>query len=253
MKKVVVLSMAFCLSVTLFSQRNDNNEYWNSWRYTAKEGMQQKFEEAAAKKTAMFNTTSETAIVTYRFITGSNSGSYMRIEARKSPSDYDKDRSAEGNYWRDNVGKYVAKNGGQVRWQLLESNSLNYDPKNPAPPAKYVRMVTFNIKADKVRSFRRWIYRAHKVMEKRGNKSPRMLFRLVSGGNRNQFLLAVPYESHKRTEASQEHENTWREDYYELFGWGTMEEDGQNFDASLEFWGEEVETLQLVPSMSTKL
>ncbi|WP_372974540.1 hypothetical protein [Muriicola sp.] len=253
MKKAVVFLMAFCMSAHLFSQRNDNAEYWNTWRYTAKEGMQQKFEEAAAKKTAMFNTTPETAIVTYRFITGPNSGTYMRIEARKSPADYDKDRSAEGNYWRDNVSKYAANNGGQVRWQLLNGGTINYDPENPAPPAKFVRMVTFNVKADGVRAFRRWMYRASKVIEKRGNKNPRMLFRLESGGNRNQFVLALPYESHKRTDPPRENENTWREDYNELFGWGTFEEDGENIDASFEFWGEQVETLQLVPAMSTKM
>ena len=39
--------------------------------------------------------------------------------------------------------------------------------------------------------------------------------------------------------------------YNEMFGWGSMEEDSQNFDASLEYWGEQIETLQLVPEMST--
>jgi len=252
MKKLVVVSIVLCLSASMFSQRNDNSEYWNTWRYTAKEGMQQKFEDAAAKKTAMFNTTPETAIVTYRFITGSNAGTYMRIEARKSPADYDKDRSAEGNYWRDNVVKYVANNGGQVRWQLLNNGSLNYDAKNPGSPAKFVRMTTYNVKADKVGAFRRWMYRSSKVAEKRGNKNSRMLFRLQSGGNRNQFVVAFSYESHKRTDV-REHENSWGEDYDELFGWGTVDEDSKNFDAALEFWGEEIETLQLIPEMSTKM
>jgi hypothetical protein len=253
MKKLVVVLMTLVLSASVFSQRNDNAEYWNTWQYSAKEAMHDKFEDAAAKKTAMFNTTPETAIVTYRIITGTNSGSYMRIEARKSPADYDKDRSAEGKYWRDNVSKFVGKDHGQVRWQLLNNGSLNYDPKNPGSPAKYVTMVTFNVKADRVSAFRRWMYRVSKVMEKRGNPNPRMLFRLQSGGNRNQFVLAIPYESHKRTEANREHENTWEEDYNELFGWGTRDEDGENFDAALEFWGEDVQTLQLIPAMSTKM
>jgi hypothetical protein len=252
MKKLVVISMALCLSASLFSQRNDNSEYWNTWQYSAKEGMQQKFEEAAAKKTATFNTTPETAIVTYRFITGPNAGSYMRIEARKSPADYDKDRSAEGNYWRDNVSKYVANGGGQVRWQLLNNGSFNYDAKNPGAPSKFVRMTTYNVKADKVGAFRRWMYRSSKVALKRGNKNSRMLFRLESGGNRNQFVVAFAYDSHKRTDVM-EHENSWREDYDELFGWGTVDEDGENFDGAIEFWGEQVETMQLVPEMSTKM
>lgn len=251
MKKSILVMVALCCSATIFSQRNENREYWNTWQYSVKEGMQEKFEETAAKKTAMFNTTPETAIVTYRYITGPNAGSYLRVEARKSPADYDKDRSAEGNYWRDNVSKYVSNGGGQMRWQLIMSE--NYDSENPASPAKYVRMVTFNVKADHLRPFRRWMYRASKVREKRGITDPRMLFRLESGGNRNQFRLAIPYESHKRTEANREYENSWGEDYDELFGWRTVDEDSKNFDAALEYWGEQVETLELVPKMSTKM
>lgn len=253
MKKLVVVSMALCMSASMFSQRNDNGEYWNTWRYTAKEGMQQKFEEAAAKKTALFNNTPETAIVTYRITTGTDAGSYLRIEARKSPADYDKDRSVERKYWRDNVSKYLGNNGGQIRWRLLTWFSVNYDPKNPAPPAKYVRMVTYNVKADKLGSFRRHIYRNNKVGEKRGHTDPRLVYRLESGGNRNQFVVAIPYNSHKRTDANVEHENTWEEDYNELFGWGTRDEDADKFDAAIEFLGEQVETLQLVPEMSTKM
>jgi hypothetical protein len=50
-----------------------------------------------------------------------------------------------------------------------------------------------------------------------------------------------------------EQENTWREDYNDLFGPGSWDEDLNNFRASLEYWGEQVETLQFVPEMSTKL
>jgi len=41
------------------------------------------------------------------------------------------------------------------------------------------------------------------------------------------------------------------EDYNELFGWGTWTEDLNNFDASLEIYGEFTETMVLVPEMST--
>jgi len=48
-----------------------------------------------------------------------------------------------------------------------------------------------------------------------------------------------------------EHDNTFEEDYNEQFGWGSFREDQQNFDASLESWGEMTETMELVPSLTT--
>ena len=235
------------------SQRSDNSDYWNTWEYAPKDGMRADFEKAAAKKTAMFNKTPETAILTYRIITGSNSGTYVRLETNKSPEDYDVDRSAEGKYWDTNVSSFIANNGGQVRWSRLNDGTINYDPENKTP-AKYVQRTTFNVKADKVMHFRRLMTRVAKVIEKRGGTQTRILFRLVSGGNRNQFIVATTFDSFKRAPNTRpEQENTWREDYDEMFGWGSMDEDGKNFDASLEYWGEETETLQFVPEMSTKL
>ena len=89
-----------------------------------------------------------------------------------------------------------------------------------------------------------------KVAEKRGWDAGRSLFRVVSGGNRNQFVLAITFNTYKRNEGP-EMETSMEDDYDELFGWGTRREDGKNFDASLEYWGEDVVTLKLVPSMST--
>ena len=42
-----------------------------------------------------------------------------------------------------------------------------------------------------------------------------------------------------------------KEDYNEMFGWGSWEEDWGNFNASLEYWGAQRDLMQLVPSMST--
>ena len=249
MKRLLLFSMALLLSASIYAQRNDNTEYWNSWEYTAKEGKAKDFEAAAAKKTSMFNASDNNAIMTYRVITGPNSGTYVRVQSRKSPADYDLDRSAEGNYWSENVAKFVAKSSGQVRWQLLNNGTLNYTPG--ATPNKYVVRTTFNVKADKVNHFRRFMSRVAQVIEKRGGTNTRLLFRLESGGNRNQFVVVTGFDTFKRTDDGVEQENTFREDYNEMFGWGSIEEDGDNFDASLEYWGEQRETMVLVPEMST--
>ena len=251
MKKLVFFTLAILMSISIYAQRSDNADYWNTWEYTPKDGMRDDFEKAAAKKTAMFNKTPETAIFTYRIITGPSSGTYVRVESNKTAADYDLDRSAEGKHWDDNVSNFVAKNSGQVRWVRLNDGTTNYNAENNSP-AKYVQRTTFNVKSDKVNHFRRFMSRISKVIEKRGIPVTRILFRLESGGNRNQFVVASTFDTFKR-EPMPEQENTWREDYNELFGPGSWDEDRNNFDASLEYWGEQVETMQLVPEMSTKL
>lgn len=249
MKNLFLLSIVLLMSTSIYAQRSDKPIYWNTWEYTAKDGMHKDFQKAAAEKTAKFNKTPETAIMTYRVITGPESGTYLRVEANKSAADYDLDRTAEGKYWNDNVAKYIDKDKGQVRYQRLENESYNPDPENTSF-SKYVKRTTFNVKADRIMHFRRAMSRVAKVAEKRGWESARSLFRVVSGGNRNQFVLTVGFDTYKRAEGP-EHENTFEEDYNELFGYGSLDEDWENFDASLEYWGEQVDMLKLVPEMST--
>ena len=251
MKRITVLALALFVSASIFSQRNNNANYWNSWTYKAKDGMVDEFMAAAAKKTAMFNTTDETAIITYRIATGPNSGSFVRVEANKKPADYDLDRSAEGAYWNENVSQYIAEDGGQKRWIRLNDGS--YTPSSVSGPAKIVQRTTFSVKADKIMHFRRFLARVAQVIEKRGGTASRSLYRLQSGGNRNEFVLAVGFDTYERQGPRVEHENSFSEDYNEMFGYGTYDEDGDNYDAALEYWGEMRETLVLVPEMSTGL
>ena len=105
MKKQLLIILTFCLSTVVFGQLNSKQEYWNTWRYTPKADMVQKFESAVALKTKTFNSTPELAIFTYKVITGPNTGTYERVEGNKKPTDYDMDRSVEAAYWDKNVSK----------------------------------------------------------------------------------------------------------------------------------------------------
>ena len=113
----------------------------------------------------------------------------MRIQSNKSPTDYDKDRSTELEYWQDNVGKYVAENAGHIRWQRLNAGSYNYDPENTTP-SKFVNRTTYEVKPDRITHFRRFRIRIAKTLEKRGYSGTLTLFRLTSGGSRNTFVLS---------------------------------------------------------------
>ena len=209
------------------------------------------FIKAATKKTATFNSGAENAIITYRYVTGYKTGSYLRVQGDKSAADYDLDRSAEGKYWNDNVAKFVSNTSGQQRWQRLNNGSYNYDPDNPNPPSKIIQKTTFSIKPDKTGHFRRFMSRIAKMFEERNFDGSRVLYRLISGGSRNEFVLITTFDTYQRTGEQQQFENTFEQDYNSLFGGGSLDEDGDNFDASIEFYGETRETLHLVPEMST--
>ena len=51
MKKITLLLFTLLISFYSFSQEARQNwEYWNTWKYTPKVGMNEQFENAAAKK-----------------------------------------------------------------------------------------------------------------------------------------------------------------------------------------------------------
>ena len=251
MMKNLLFGLILIFSISLFAQRNENNDYWNSWRYTPKKEMVAEFESAVAKKMQKFNATPETAIFTYKIITGRNTGTYERVESMKYPKDYDKDRSAEGEYWQKNVSQYVERTSGQMRWDRINNATLNWDSENPGTPSKYLERTTFDVKPGKRMHFRRFMMRVTKIRNNRGNKEMQLMFRCISGGSTNMFVMVNGWNTYQEDRGMNHLESTFREDYNKEFGWGTFEEDYENFGNSLESWGEMTETMELVPSLTT--
>ena len=52
--KNLLIGLILIFSVSLIAQRNENNDYWNSWRYTPKKEMAAEFESAVVKKMQKF-------------------------------------------------------------------------------------------------------------------------------------------------------------------------------------------------------
>ena len=77
------------------NQRNPNQSYLTSFVYEAKQGMTEKFESAAAKKTKMFNSEEGNTIWTYRVTSGPSQGQYVRFLINQSSEDYGQDSSEE--------------------------------------------------------------------------------------------------------------------------------------------------------------
>jgi hypothetical protein len=250
MKSLITgFALLFCVSV--FAQRNANNDYWNSYRYTPKKGMVAEFESAVVKKMKKFNNSPGTTMITYRIITGRNSGTYERVESMKYPKDYDVDRSAEYEYWEKNVSQFVEKSDGQIRWDRINNVTLNWDPEEPGKPSRYLERTTFDVKPGGIMHFRRFALRTTKTLEKRGVKGTQLMFRCISGGSDNMFVRVRGWENYQDDWRGPEQSNTFMEDYDELFGWGSYIEDRENFNNSLESWGERTETMELVPSLTT--
>jgi hypothetical protein len=251
--KNLLFGFTLLFSLVLFAQTNENNDYWNSWRYTPKQGMTAEFEAAVAKKMKTFNSTPETAIMTYKVVTGRNSGTYERVEGMKYPKHYNMDRSAEGEYWQKNVAKFVENNSGQMRWDRLNNLTLNWDQDNPGKPSKYLEKKTFDVKPDGRMHFRRFMNRTTQIMKKRGYLKTQLVFRCISGGSDNTFIRVRgwnDYEDNSYDESS-ENSSSFRDDYDQEYGWGSFNEDLTSYQNSIQIFGELTETLELVPSLST--
>ncbi len=120
MKSKILILVALFVTTIGFSQNNPNNTYMTTFVYKAKDGMVEKFENAADKKTKMFNKEDGSIIHTYKVLTGDNMGVYERYLVGQSNKSYDLDRSDELEYWEKNVSPYADPVGGQQRWMWEE-------------------------------------------------------------------------------------------------------------------------------------
>ena len=75
MKKIILSICLFVLSIINLQAQ----EIWMSYDLKVKKGMSEKFEQAAAKKTRMFNKTAEDAIFTFQYRDGEKQGQYQRV------------------------------------------------------------------------------------------------------------------------------------------------------------------------------
>ena len=213
MKKLLLL---FLVPLFAISQTNPNREYWQTNKWSAKKGMNTEFEAAVAKKTQKYNNTKETSFATYQIITGSDQGKYMRVMGNRSAAAFDTEDSAELAYWMKNVMPYTEGNDGNVRWWRMKGAGQNWN--NDLPPARFIKMTTYNLKRDNSSDFFRFWRNNVKLQKSLG----------YSGVN-------------------------YIEEYNKMFGWRSHRNDQAAFNASIEQWGIIVETAELKPEMSSKL
>ena len=246
MKKLLLFTLLSAFTFTTFAQRNAKAEYWNTFHYKAKDGMEQKFLKAAAIKTKKFNSDPTNLIVTYRVTTGDKAGVYERIMPFQTAKSYDLDTSKESKYWEDNVSPFADPDGGKQVWQRMKWADVNIDPK--APPYKHLSRTIFIIKPTHRNHYSRWTERIGKVFAKRMPDASRIVMRLHSGGQRNMYVSYMGYNTFENN--NPELETTWEEDYNEMFGWDTWTTDLALFNESKEMiFGEQRVSLELVEEL----
>ena len=243
MKSKILILVALFVTTIGFSQNNPNNTYMTTFVYKAKDGMVEKFEKAADKKTKMFNKEDGSIIHTYKVLTGDNMGVYERYLVGQSNKSYDLDRSDELEYWEKNVSPYADPVGGQQRWMWEEWATIG----DQAPP-KYLTKTVIRFKPGMRDHVSRFIYRTGKVLEKRNPTAFRRVFIPVSGGDMNVLVIFSGFDEYGREWSNMD--TTWEEDYNEMFGWETFKADQKAFRESLEMIvGHQKESLELVEEL----
>ena len=240
MKNKLLFAVLLCTTLT-FSQRNPNATYMTSFAYEAKDGMVDKFEKAAEKKTKMFNKEEGSIIYTYKILTGNNNGAYERYLVGQSSKSYDMDRSQELEYWDKNVAPYADPIGGQVRWMWEEWAAIGDQPE----PPKYLHKTVIAYKPGMEANVARSIYRSGKVLEKRNPNAFRRVFSPVSGADLNIMVVFTGFDEFGSGWGDSE--TTWEQDYNEMFGWEQYANDQKMRDKSLrEYNGIRRTTLEKV-------
>ena len=252
MKKYLlfILSLAPFL---MFAQNNPNGEYWQLNRWEAKEGMVEKFQEAVSKKTRKFNNTTETAILTFRIVTGPDSGKFMRVIGPKSSDFFDNStNSEEYAYWEKNVMPFVKNQSGNNRTIRIEPLSYNWN--NSEAPKNYIKFSTYRFKTENARDWFDFMRNDAKLKKAHGYSGIRGVFYVVSGAQW-EIHVVEPYDSHGTRLGSYDSEDfKYEEEYNKMFGWRAIDNDRTKAGhARRDYGGQVVETLEFRSDMSTSI
>ena len=180
---------------TLSTIAQDGTEIWMSYELKAKDGMSQKFEAAAAKKTKKYNSTAENGIFTFNIMDGENQGMYSRVIGWKNWDfmNSNEDRSEELKYWRDNVDQYVDSSTGWKVWRRVKWASHNWTPETTFD---YMLKHTRVIKPGMDQDVNHFLGRLQRVYEEHNYTGVVAVFRVMSGGNTNEYIICEGFNKY---------------------------------------------------------
>ena len=230
----------------------DGTEIWMSYELKAKDGMAQTFEAAAAKKTQKYNSSAENGIFTFKIMDGENQGMYSRVIGWKNWDfmNSDKDRSEELKYWRDNVSDYVESSTGWKVWRRVKWASHNWTPETQFD---YMLKHTRVIKPGMDQDVNHFLGRLQRVYEKHNFTGVVGVFRVMSGGNTNEYIICEGFNKYGELGEYPDTEKTEEELYNEMFGWESYRKDAKAYNLALEMYSRTTERQHFNEKLSTQL
>lgn len=255
MKNIITLTIIL-FSFSISAQTWGNREYWISYEYTPKADQVSEFEKALSVKTKKWNNTVETAIFTFEIVNGPNAGTYERWVTRKDRSFFDQDFSKEIDYWRKNVGPFIADQSGEQTWRIFKSASYGWGPENTTVN-KYYQQNRVVVKSGMIADFLRAHERMAKLMEALNYTGNRAVFRIANGGNTREFAVVYGYDQHGGDGSGVwpglDEDGSVVDAYNEMFGYDAWATDWQASSEAIELWGNLAQKLRFRPELSTQL
>ncbi len=249
MKRNILALVLVLVCLPAFGQTNPNWEYYRTMRWKVKPGQAENFIKAAAKKTQMFNNTPETAMVTYRIITGPDQGKFERVFPNKTISQIYSSNPEEMNYWNKNVREFAEEPQGAKIWWRIKDWTVNWDPAQDGA-SKYLDVQTLTIKDGNSEDFRRYMRRRIDMLKEHSTRKL-AVFKMSSGGQLMEFRIITFFDDPMKANGEWKTEDfDYEEAYNQKYGYNALNTDSELFRKSIEIYGNFVETHQLVPEMS---
>lgn len=250
MKKSILFVFTMLFTIILSAQ--DGPEIWMTYELKVKKGMNEEFEAAAAKKMKKFNNSTETAMYTFNIMDGENQGMYSRVIGWK---DWDfmnsqDDRSDELKYWSEKVDPFIEESTGWKVWRRLDWISYNWKPENQF---KYMLVNKRIIKPGKDQDVINFLRRLKMVQEKNNFSGIVGVFRVMSGGNTNEYIICEGFNSYGESGSYPESEKSEEELYNDMFGWEAYRRDAGLYNDALEMYSRTTERHHLNMELSTQI
>ena len=181
---------------------------------------------------------------------GENQGMYARVIGYK---DWDfmnsqEDRSDELKYWRDNVDPYIENSTGWKVWRREKGVSHNWSPETTF---KYMLVQRRFIKPGKDQDIYHFMQRAKKVYEKHNYTGIEGIFRVISGGNTNEYIICTGFNEYGVGGEFPDTDKNLEELYNEMFGWESYRKDARLYNEALEMYSRTTERYHFNEKLST--
>ena len=232
MKRLILALVLVLVSLPSFGQTNPNWEYYRTMRWEAKPGKADDFMKAAAKKTQMFNNTTETSIVTYRIMTGPDQGKFERVFPNKTISQIYSNNPEEFDYWSKNVAEFAEKPGGAKIWWRIKNWSVNWEP---GVPSKYMSVQILTIKDGHSADFRRYMSRRMEMLKEHSTRKI-AVFKISSGSMLMEFRIITFFDDPTKAQGEWKTEDfDYEEAYNDKYGYDALDTDSELLRKSMEY------------------